>query len=98
MEKNKNTKTRIALSLVLIIILGFAVYGNSISGQLIWDDEALVKNNKYIRSWQNTPHIFTNDIGAGAEKKFGAYRPFQILTYFIDYSLGKTNPQIYPPF
>ena len=35
------------LSIALIIILGFIVYGNSFNGQFIWDDEHLIRDNIY---------------------------------------------------
>jgi tetratricopeptide (TPR) repeat protein len=87
---NKNT---ILLSLILIALLGFAVYFNSLSGEFIWDDNLLVKQNIYIRSWANLGDIFTRHIGGGATVVEGSsYRPVQIITYMIDYSLWGLNP------
>lgn len=81
-----------ALFLSLIVIFGFMAYGNSLSGKFIWDDDILVKNNVYIRSWADIGNIFANDIsaGGGGEKSI-TYRPFQIFTYKIDYSFWKLN-------
>ena len=80
------------ISIALIVILGFAVYANSLSGEFIWDDNTLVKNNLYIRSWTNIAKIFTEDVGAGAEKSYRFWRPMQMLTYMLDYSFWELNP------
>ena len=32
---------------ILIIILGFAVYGNSLNNEFLWDDELLIVTNDY---------------------------------------------------
>lgn len=83
------------LSIILIIILGVTVYGNSLNGQFIWDDEHLIKDNIYIRNWSHMPQVFTEGIGAGSEMEYHFYRPFQIVTYMVDYSLWKLNVKGY---
>lgn len=80
---------------VLIIILGFAVYANSLNGKFIWDDIFLVKNNLYIRHWSSTPKIFTKDWGRGAGIEFPFYRPLSIFTYLLNYSLGGLDVRWY---
>ncbi len=82
-------------SAALIIVLGFIVYSNSLNGAFIWDDEYLIQNNIYIKSWSGFPDIFTKDIGAGVGHRFNFYRPLQMLTYIIDYSLWKSNVKGY---
>ena len=88
-------KRDIFISLALIIILGFAVYANSIKGEFIWDDEFLVQDNVYIRNWSHISKLFTENIGAGAGEIFHFYRPLQMITYMIDYSIGGLNAKIY---
>ena len=84
MDKNKISLT----SVILIIILGFAVYSNSILGQFIWDDNYLVKDNVYIRNWSHINKIFTRSTAAGAGGKESiSYRPLQVFTFLIDHSL-----------
>ena len=79
------------LPIVLIIILGFAVYGNSLNGKFIWSDCALVRDNVYIKDSRYIPNLFTEDIGSGAGIKSNSYRPLQMLTYMIDYRLWKLD-------
>ncbi len=91
----KPEQKRYILSLVLITILGFVVYGNSLNGQFIRDDSPLVKDNTYIKSWSNISKIFTKNIAAGGGEKWNSYRPLQVITYMMDYSLWKLNPKGY---
>lgn len=92
---NPTEKKTILISIALIIILGFSVYANSLDAKFSWDDEALVKNNIYIRNWSRLPNIFTENIGAGAGEIQNFYRPLQMITYMFDYSLWKSNVRGY---
>ena len=88
-------KKYVVIHIVLIIILGFLTYANSLNGKFLWDDDFLVKNNVYIKNWTCLPKIFTENIGAGARSKYIFYRPLQMITYMIDYSFWKSNPAGY---
>ena len=90
-----NKKQVIFISVVLIIILGFAVYANSLNGQFIWDDEHLVRDNVYIKKSSHIHKIFTKDIGAATGVKYNSYRPLQMLSFMIDYSLWKLDVRGY---
>jgi tetratricopeptide (TPR) repeat protein len=75
------------LFLAAIAALGFIIYANVLSGDFLWDDYHLVKNNTYIRDWSNIPRVFTEHVGSGGMRKYHFYRPMQIFTYAIDYSI-----------
>lgn len=76
---------------IVIIILGFAVYANCLNGGFVWDDGILIRDNACIKNWSGLAKVFTQDVGAGAKKEYGFYRPFQILTYTIDYTFWNLN-------
>ncbi|PIP04947.1 MAG: hypothetical protein COX52_14660, partial [Syntrophobacterales bacterium CG23_combo_of_CG06-09_8_20_14_all_48_27] len=82
-------------SAALIIILGFSIYANSMKGKFIRDDESLIRDNIYIKSWSKVLNCFKNDIAAGGRQRWNSYRPFQMLTYMIDYSLWKLDVRGY---
>ncbi len=88
-------KKAVFLSVALIIILGFAAYGNSLNGTFIWDDKVLVEENEHIRHWSHLQQLFIKDIGAGAGNQYAFYRPLQMVTYMVDYSLWKLNAKGY---
>lgn len=82
----KNAKFLI-LAVFLIIILGLGVYANALKGDFVWDDNVLVKGNTYIKDFSKIGNIFSEDIGSGGFARYNAYRPIQIFTYLIDYSV-----------
>ena len=83
----------ILIQVILIIIMGFAVYSNSLKGEFIRDDINLVKYNTYIKDWSKVLNIFMENAGSGslARVKSDAYRPLQMFTYMIDYSIWGLN-------
>lgn len=91
----QNSRKIVLISSILIAVLGFAVYANSLGGKFVWDDEVLITYNSYLKNWSNVSKFFTQDIGAGAGKKFYSYRPLQMISYLADYSLWKLNVKGY---
>lgn len=79
------------LQIILIIIIGFCVYANSLNNKFLWDDEFLVKENIYIKNPGQFAHIFSETIGMGAGVEGNYYRPLQMLTYAFDYSVWRLN-------
>ncbi|MCU0652323.1 MAG: tetratricopeptide repeat protein [Candidatus Omnitrophica bacterium] len=80
-------------SLALIIVTGISIYFNSLGGQFIWDDHLLIRENVYLESWANLPEIFSRGITSGSGVIEGSfYRPLQIFSYLLNYSLWGINP------
>lgn len=92
---NPANRATIFLHIASIIILGLVIYFNSLKGEFIWDDRALVTENRYIKDWSNIPGIFTKTIGAGIGAEINFYRPLQMLTYMADYFFWELNPAGY---
>ncbi len=83
-----------AVLLLLIVIISFGVYANSLKGEFIWDDTHLIKNNTYVKDWGNLLANLTNDffLFSQEEGKIGYYRPVITLSYMLDYSLWRIKP------
>lgn len=79
----------------MIFAAALGVYSSALSGQFIWDDDYLVRDNQYLTSWSHLPQIFSKDINAGADSFCGFYRPLQILSYRVDYLVWKLEPPGY---
>ncbi|MDD5449442.1 MAG: tetratricopeptide repeat protein [Candidatus Omnitrophica bacterium] len=94
-ERKKHKKTIVALSSVLIMILGLAVYANSLNGKFVYDDEILIKNNALVKEWPPASKFFTENMGKFAYVKSPFYRPLQMITYCMDYHVWKLNPMGY---
>ncbi|MFH1791185.1 MAG: tetratricopeptide repeat protein [Candidatus Omnitrophota bacterium] len=77
----------IIVSILTLTILGVIAYGNSLNGGFLWDDDFLVKDNAYIKSFGHVREIFSSNIGSGAGRAFKPYRPLQIMSYTADYFL-----------
>jgi len=67
-------------------------YFNSLGNPFIWDDEALVVKNTLIRSPQNLPLSFINDLYFGVTSGSNFYRPLQTISYIFDYHFWQLNP------
>ena len=82
------------IGIVLICIVGAAVYFNALDNEFVWDDEYIVEKNPQIRSFAHLPEVFSTGLfqayGVG---KGSFYRPLQILTYMFDYKLWGLNPK-----
>ncbi|MBN3038158.1 MAG: tetratricopeptide repeat protein [Candidatus Omnitrophica bacterium] len=86
---------QIIISFVLIALLGVVAYGNSLKGEFLWDDNFLIKENKYIKDWSYWPKAFTENIEAGARKETSFYRPLQVFSYMLDYSFWTLDSRGY---
>jgi len=80
------------MPLLLIAVLGFIVYANSLGGDFVWDDNHLIRDNVYIKEWAFLPEIFARRIGSGANIEYFSYRPMQMITYMADYSMWGIDP------
>ena len=75
--------------IVLIMIIGFVVYSNSLKDPFIYDDNSNIVKNVFIKDWGNLSELFSSRYFSLAQEK--TYRPITTLSYFIDYSLWELN-------
>ncbi len=80
------------LILGLLAVLVFVVYSPSLKGPFLWDDEHLIVDNSFLRSWAHVPGILATDIGNGAGRAYDFWRPLQILSYLFDFTVWKLHP------
>jgi hypothetical protein len=66
-------------------------YTPSLKGPFLWDDEALVVTNSFIRDWRLIPSFFSFSAWP-TEDAHSFYRPVQMISYAFDYSFWKLNP------
>ena len=87
----------------LLACVCLLAYSISLTNRFVWDDDAVIAQNRFISSAANIPRLFSKsyltglsdlehlgsrDIGSG---EF-SYRPVVTASYFADYSLWKLNP------
>ncbi|MDD5097406.1 MAG: hypothetical protein PHU59_02815, partial [Candidatus Omnitrophica bacterium] len=80
------------LVLILIAVICFLAYFNSLGNPFIWDDDGLVIRNTLIRNWQNLPQAFSRDLYSGLTVGSNFYRPLQTISYLFDYHFWQLNP------
>ena len=80
----------IYIAILIIVCLSLLNYLNSLSNKFVYDDEFVIVNNYFIKTWDNFPRLFNKDYFRYAEEL--SYRPVVTLSYFIDYSIWGLNP------
>ncbi|HRE41442.1 MAG TPA: tetratricopeptide repeat protein [Ignavibacteria bacterium] len=79
------------LNYLIIALVTFAVYFNSLENQFVFDDESVVQTNLSLTSLSNIPKYFTGE--DGFHKVIGKYyRPIVSTSYNIDYAIWGLNP------
>lgn len=79
-------------ALILFLIIGLAIYGNSFNNQLFWDDDDNIVNNVYIKDWQYLPNFFTESLISGAGQVSNYWRPLLLISFAVDYRLWGMAP------
>jgi tetratricopeptide (TPR) repeat protein len=86
-----DTKTML-LHWLLLGVLVFGVYANSIHSEFVWDDIQLIKENPDIKSFSNVFRILLSE-DAVPDAKTNYYRPVTYLSFMLDYALWDSNPK-----
>ena len=90
---NFQYKSRIfILVFLLICVVCFLAYFNSLFNPFIWDDDALVVKNILIRNPQNLLLSFNNDLYFGVKSGSNFYRPLQTISYMLYYHFWQLDP------
>ncbi|MEP6648074.1 MAG: tetratricopeptide repeat protein [Saprospiraceae bacterium] len=80
---------------ILLIAIPLMIYGRSVFfSYVMHDDDKMIKENPMLKEGFNLPLAFTTDAWF-MDARIELYRPWQSITYMIDYAIGKTNPMVY---
>ncbi|MFC1667266.1 tetratricopeptide repeat protein [Candidatus Omnitrophota bacterium] len=77
------------LFIVLIIVI---VFSGSLKNDFVWDDKYLIIDNPHIKSLDYLHEIFTTQLYEGSQVHSNFYRPLQLLSFALDYSVWGLNP------
>jgi tetratricopeptide (TPR) repeat protein len=77
------------------VVLALALFANTISGEFVYDDNAIVRDNPTIRDLGKAGELFTSTYWQHTGRNSGLYRPGTILTYALNYAVGGLNPSGY---
>jgi protein O-mannosyl-transferase len=77
------------LHCLLLAVVGFVVRVPALQGQLVWDDDYLVRSNQFIKSPVLIFEAFRHYLFLDSYSKH--YRPVQNLSYMADYFFWNSN-------
>jgi len=81
--------------ILLLILIGFLVYFNSLFNGFVWDDEEQVINNVLVHSLSNFPLFFkgsTFNPGGGSALTGLYYKPLMTFFFSVVYSIFGSKP------
>jgi len=90
MSQFLSTKTTRIFLPILLSLISFLVYLNTLHHQFVFDDFRIITNNPYIKDWKYFPALFNSDYFKISGEL--SYRPLVTLTYCIDHSIWNLNP------
>ncbi|MDD5069149.1 MAG: tetratricopeptide repeat protein [Candidatus Omnitrophica bacterium] len=90
--KNLNDPTRKKIKFfIFLAILSGCVFANTLNGEFLFDDLALITENSLLKNPNYLGQLLTNPIGIGAGYDYSFYRPVLMLSLFFDYNLWREN-------
>jgi tetratricopeptide (TPR) repeat protein len=88
---NSESKDRTLVYYIILAVISFAVYANSLSNDFVFDDESVVLGDPTITSLSNIPKYFTGE--QGFHKVIGRYyRPVVSASYTMDCAIWGLKP------
>ncbi|MFC2093514.1 tetratricopeptide repeat protein [Bacteroidota bacterium] len=76
---------------IVLTVLTFIIFYNSLDNEFVFDDESVVVNNLSLQDFSNIPKYFSGS--EGFHKVIGRYyRPIVSSTYTVDYAIWELNP------
>jgi hypothetical protein len=73
------------LACVMIAVMAVVAYNNSFSGELVFDNYKVIKDNPLLKEEGNTLKIFESNYWAPGPSDL--YRPLTIYTYYLNYKI-----------
>jgi tetratricopeptide (TPR) repeat protein len=93
-EEKKNRRNKVWLSIIILVLVTFGVYSNSLNAPFIFDDIHKIVNNPDIKKLSNLPEklIYPYSKEHKTFNRNDPSRPLVYLTYTLNYHFGKLNP------
>lgn len=80
------------LAIILISIFAIGIYFNSLSGDFVFDDIHMIVENPYIKIPENVLSFFSKGQMSLNQQVKRMYRPFLMITFYLNYFFGRLNP------
>ncbi|MDP3888438.1 MAG: hypothetical protein Q8Q24_00185 [bacterium] len=88
------SKLSVSKLLLIIFLVGFLVYLNSLVNGFVWDDEEQILKNPVVQHFSNLGLVFSSSTfnGGGANPTGWFYRPLMTFSYLVNFSIWGNNP------
>jgi hypothetical protein len=80
---------------LLLAMLSFLVYANTLQGDFVWDDRALFVEHHDLWQWKHLKKLVTSQDNLFEDRYTGYYRPFPNLIFLLDRYLWDQDPYGY---
>ena len=90
-KANTNERNNTFVYYIILAVISFAVYANSLSNGFVFDDESVILSDPTIEKLSNIPNFFSGEMGF--HKVIGSYyRPLVSSSYALDYAVWNFSP------
>ncbi len=80
---------------IIIAIIAFALYANTIGHEYTLDDSGAITENRYVQEGiSGIPNLMKVDFWHFSNIHLGYYRPLSLITFAIENEFTKNNPQL----
>src|SRR5580704_1382497 len=85
---------REAVTFLILFLLAFLPYANTLMNSFVYDDSFQVVENPYVHSFHYLRQIFTTNVWSfqGAQGITNYYRPLMTLGYMLSYQIAGAVP------
>lgn len=88
-------KRFLLLGSLLVFILAFFLYSNTINHDYALDDTGAIQQNQNVKKgFQGIPDILKMDLWEQSEVRLGYYRPLSLITFAIEYEFFQAAPHV----
>ncbi len=77
--------------IMVLIVIGFLVFGFNLNNQLFWDDDDWIIQNPFVHDFQHIKEIFTENILSGFGLNSNYYRPLLLVSFAFNWVLHGAN-------
>ncbi|MFH0940584.1 MAG: tetratricopeptide repeat protein [Candidatus Omnitrophota bacterium] len=75
---------------LILLLAVFAAYGNSLSGQFIWDDKPLIADSPLVKSPHLWGRAFSSELYENSRANY--YRPLVVISFILNSVFSGTDP------
>jgi len=90
--KDKSKISRNLLAVLILVVVSFGIYANSLQGDFVWDDTELFIKNYDRWQWNNLKELLTVQDNLFGSNDNGFYRPLPNLTFLLDRYIWGRQP------